>query len=76
MRKMRTAEEMAEYEYETSMKRLPKREYFRADNQERYKTIVKMLEPDEYVLTFFWGYIYIYIYIFRRKRIVALYTDQ
>ena len=61
MRKMRTAEEMAEYEYETSMKRLPKREYFRADNQERYKTIVKMLEPDEYVLTFFWGYIYIYI---------------
>ena len=61
MRKMRTAEELAEYEYEMSVEKLSKREFFCTGYQERYQTIVSMLEPDEYVLTFFVAYIYIYI---------------
>ncbi|MGC2874137.1 SHOCT domain-containing protein [Ihubacter sp. mB4P-1] len=71
---------MAEYEYEMSVRKLSKREFFCAGYQERYKTIVSMLESDEYVLTFFWAYIYIYIregqreswrYVLTNKRIIT-----
>ena len=47
MRKMRTAEEMLAYDYD--------------DRRRDFEFAEFLLEPGEYVFSFFWGYIYIYI---------------
>ena len=69
MRKMRTAEEMFAYycEHKDPKK---KKGFFDTslpvlDDERRrdFKLAEFFLEPDEYVISFFWGYIYIYIYM-------------
>jgi hypothetical protein len=90
MRKMRTAEEMFAYycEHKDPKK---KKGFFDTslpvfDDERRgdFKLAEFFLEPDEYVISFFWGYIYIYIYdisadqnkrwiyIFTNKRIISI----
>ncbi len=62
MRKMRTAEEMLAYYCENRGPEGKKGlfDYKPNDNLEDYKRAEMFLESDEYVVTFFWGYIYIH----------------
>ena len=85
MRKMRTAEEMLAYYLEN---RGPERKkgFFDSDTTQKnilgyYKMAEFLLEENEYILSFFWGYIYIYmskidragwIYVLTNKRMIAV----
>ncbi len=84
MRKMRTAEEMRAY-YLENVNYKRKTGFFDILDPDKndlryYKIAEEVLDPDEFVLTFFWGYIYIYtdsptktdwIYLFTNKQIIA-----
>ncbi len=88
MRKMRTAEEMRAY-YLENVNYKRKMGFFDISDPDKddlryYKIAEEVLDPDEFVLTFFWGYINIYmdapkktdwIYLFTNKQIIARCID-
>ncbi|WP_425755527.1 SHOCT domain-containing protein [Ihubacter sp. rT4E-8] len=92
MRKMRTAEEMLAY-YREHKDPKKKKGFFDTswpdydDRRRDFEFAEFLLEPDEYVFSFFWGYIYIYkkefydnetrwIYIFTNKRLISICADN
>ena len=94
MRKMRTAEEMFAYYHEHKDPE-KKKGFFDTslpvfDDERRgdFELAEFFLEPDEYVISFFWGYIYIvkyvyatneymrWIYIFTNKQMIAICCNE
>lgn len=74
MRKMRTAEEMFAY-YHENVEHKKKAGLFGIevsgpdDSLFHYEYLVSLLDDDEYVMTFFWGYIYRQVYMQEHKEI-------
>ncbi|MGC2874139.1 SHOCT domain-containing protein [Ihubacter sp. mB4P-1] len=91
MRKMRTAEEMLAY-YRENVEYPKRTGLFGEEDPEPkdelfdYKYLISLLDDDEYVITFFWGYIFRQLhrqehkeinwtYIFTNKRLIAKCTE-